>query len=83
MDSKITDAYLNLYNKKGNSKKVRMTNLYEQVVSGQMLEEAKLTLTFDDGTEEEVEEVVMKLKRLLVILKVKLRVLLCQKKILR
>lgn len=55
MDSKITDAYLNLYNKKGNSKKVRMTNLYEQVVSGQTLEEAKLTLTFDDGTEEEVE----------------------------
>ena len=31
MDSKITDAYLNLYNKKDNSKKIRMSNLYEQV----------------------------------------------------
>ena len=31
MDSKITDAYLNLYNKKDDSKEVRMSNLYEQV----------------------------------------------------
>jgi len=54
MDSKITDAYLNLYNKKDNSKKIRMTNLYEQVVNKQF-NEAKVSIEFDDGNVKTVE----------------------------
>ena len=50
MDSKITDAYLNLYNKKDDSKKVRMTDLYEQVVN-----EAKVTIEYDGGETEQIE----------------------------
>ena len=54
MDSKITDAYLNLYNKKDDSKKIRMTNLYEQVVNKQF-DEAKVSIEFDDGNVKTVE----------------------------
>ena len=55
MDSKITDIYLNLYNKKGGSKKVQITDLYEQVITKQMLEEAMVSIEFSDGKVKSVE----------------------------